>query len=149
MDEVRVVQQPDHAVGRFGQEVFLVEDVREDRSGRERDRPAEMPVLRHGERRFERIRHGTEIAREHSRQLVQVLARDIARVAAQPFRDLVGGDPLVEPDSQQVDHQDCPPPNMASLAPSPTAFPDGLDERLSRGSDPMRPAAAWTTGAYA
>ena len=74
-------------------------------------------------RRFQRVRHRPEIALEHSRQLVYVLARDVARVAAQPLCDLSGGDPFVEPDSQQVDHQDCPPPNMASLAPSPTAFP--------------------------
>ena len=124
VDEVGVVEQPDHAKGRFRQEVFLVEDVREDRARRERDCPAEVLVLRHRKRRFQRVRHRPEIAREQSRQFVHLLARDIARVAPQSLRDLVGGDPLVEPDSQQVDHQDCcPPPNIGSLAPSPTAFP--------------------------
>ena len=132
MDEVGVVEQPDHAVGRFGEKVFLVEDVREDRAGRKRNRPAEVGILRHRKRRFERVRHRAEIALEHGRQLVHVLARDVARVAAQPLRDLVGGDPLVEPDSQQVDHQDCPPPNMASLAPSPTAFPTAWTNAFAR-----------------
>ena len=100
MDEVGVVEHPDHAEGRFGQEVLLVEDVGEDRAGRERDRPAEVGVLRHAESRCERVWHRAEIALEHSRQLVDVLARDVACVTAQPIRDLVGRDPLVEPESQ-------------------------------------------------
>ena len=98
--------------------------------GRERDRPAEVRVLRHGERRFERVRHRTEIAREHSRQLVYVLARDIARVAAQPLRDRVGGDPLVEPDSQQVDHQDCAAAEHGLVGALTDGLPHGLDERF-------------------
>jgi hypothetical protein len=42
VDEIGVVEHPDRAVGGFGQEVLLVEEIGEDRAGRERDRPAAM-----------------------------------------------------------------------------------------------------------
>ena len=78
-------------------------------------------ILRHSERRSERVRHRAEVPLENTRQLIHVLAGHVSRMSAQSSRELVGADAFVEPESQQADHQCCP--KNASTAPLPIPAP--------------------------